>query len=151
MSVVLRNAVPSDLAACRALLGALRASTAGAAPVDPPEVDEAAAAPLFDASRGEILLACEDEAVLGMATVSYNVAMRYNGEYCQLEELIVTPAARGKNVGGLLLQGTIDRARARGCKEMGLYLLERTEHNRGFYARYGFEAIGAEMRQSLID
>ena len=75
--------------------------------------------------------------------------MRYGGEYCQLEELIVTPAARGKNVGGRLVQGAIDNARARGCAEMGLYLLETTEHNRGFYAKYGFEVIGTEMRMKL--
>jgi predicted GNAT family N-acyltransferase len=32
---------------------------------------------------------------------------------------------------------------------MGLYLLETTEHNRPFYAKYGFKVIGTEMRQDL--
>jgi hypothetical protein len=33
-------------------------------------------------------------------TVSYNLAIRYAGEYAQLEELIIDPAACGKNIGG---------------------------------------------------
>ena len=85
-----------------------------------------------------------------MVTVSYNVALRYGGEYCQLEELIVAPEARGKKVGGLSCcrrrSIALERADAR---EMGLYLLESTEHNRPFYAKYGFEPIGTEMRQRL--
>jgi len=87
--------------------------------------------------------------VLGMASVSYRPAMRYGGEYCQLEELIVDPTARGKNVGGLLVQATLDQARQRGCAEYGLYLVASTEGNAAFYAKYGFEKVGSELRQAL--
>ena len=44
-----------------------------------------------------------------MATVSYNLALRYRGEYCQLEELIVDPNARGKKVGVLLVEAMLER------------------------------------------
>jgi len=74
--------------------------------------------------------------ILGMASISFNLALRYNGEYCQLEELVVDPEARGKNVGGLLIEETIRLANIRGCKEYGLYILESTKHNQGFYAYY---------------
>ncbi len=104
---------------------------------------------LLTQQRGQILVAEEEGLVLGMATVSYNLALRYGGEYCQLEELIVDPRARGKNVGGLLVQKTVDNARLRGCGEYGLYLLESTAHNKPFYEKYGFVAVGAEMRQKL--
>lgn len=104
---------------------------------------------LIDGSRGEVLVAEEAGAILGMASVSYNLAMRYGGEYCQLEELIVDPAARGKNVGGLLVQTTVERAKARGCSDYGLYLVKSTEHNRPFYEKYGFKFVGSEMRQRL--
>lgn len=100
-------------------------------------------------NRGELLVAEEEGLVLGMASVSYNIGLRYGGEYCQLEELVVAPEARGKNVGGLLVQETITRARARGCGEYGLYLVEHTEHNKPFYEKYGFVAVGTEMRQVL--
>ena len=55
---------------------------------------------LLSGKRGEILVADESGELLGVATVSYNLAIRYSGEYAQLEELLVTPATRGKNVGG---------------------------------------------------
>ena len=104
---------------------------------------------LLDRTRGEVLVADENGSLLGVATVSYNLAIRYAGEYAQLEELIVDPEARGRNVGGLLVETAVERARTRGCAEFGLYLLEATEHNRRFYEKYGFEYIGSEMRQQL--
>jgi GNAT superfamily N-acetyltransferase len=104
---------------------------------------------LLAKGRGQILVADEAGGLLGLAAFSYNVAMRYGGEYCQLEELIVDPKARGKNVGGLLVEGMLERASARGCAECGLYLLETTEHNLPFYQKYGFARIGSELRRSI--
>jgi GNAT superfamily N-acetyltransferase len=104
---------------------------------------------LVTGNRGVIVLAEEDGDVLGVATVSYNVAIRYGGEYCQLEELIVDEKARGKNLGALLMEAVVERARERGCAEMGLYLVDRTEANRPFYEKFGFEFVGSEMRQRL--
>jgi len=107
-------------------------------------------AALLEGRRGAILIAEEDGVTLGTITISYNLAIRYSGEYCQLEELIVDSRARGKNAGGLLVQGAIKTAIAHGCAEMGLYLTESTEGNRPFYEKYGFKVVGSEMRQSLI-
>ena len=99
--------------------------------------------------RGAVVIAENDDSMLGCATVSYNLAIRYGGEYCELEELIVDPAARGLNLGRILVQRTIDDARARGCAEMGLYLVPTTEGNRGFYEKLGFGVLGTEMRQTF--
>lgn len=104
---------------------------------------------LLNQTRGEAVVAEHDAQVIGLATVSYNLAARYGGEYCQLEELIVDPEARGLNAGGALVQATVDRARQRGCAEYGLYLVAHTEHNQPFYEKYGFEKVGSEMRQRL--
>jgi GNAT superfamily N-acetyltransferase len=145
MTIDIRDAVEQDQERCAELLGELGAATGSKHDVNLAD----AFANLLTKARGQIIVADEDGVLLGMATVSYNLAMRYGGEYCQLEELILTPEARGKKLGGRLLQQVIDNAKARGCAEMGLYLLETTEHNRPFYAKYGFEVIGTEMRQSL--
>ena len=99
--------------------------------------------------RGAVVVAENDDGVLGCATVSYNLAIRYGGEYCELEELIVDEEARGLNLGRILVQRTIDDARRRGCAEMGLYLVPTTEGNRGFYEKLGFEVLGTEMRQTF--
>lgn len=141
----IRNATLDDEVACAALLDELGASSGTAADAG----FEGTFRLLVTMARGQIIVAVEDGVVLGMATVSFNLALRYRGEYCQLEELIVAEAARGRSLGGRLVQAAVNAARARGCAEMGLYLLPSTEHNRAFYAKYGFEAVGSEMRQRL--
>jgi GNAT superfamily N-acetyltransferase len=147
MSIELRNPEPEDKDRCLQLLAALNSTTDASPELPIRDSFEK----LLEKRRGEIIVAVEDATILGMATVSYNLAMRYGGEYCQLEELIVAPEARGKNIGGLLVQRTIENAKSRGCTDYGLYLLETTEHNRPFYEKYGFIAVGTEMRQRLID
>lgn len=145
MTLSIRNAMPKDRESCMALLHSLASFTGGFTnPLASTTFDR-----LLDNARGEILVAEEDGNILGMASVSYNLAMRYGGEYCQLEELIVDPAGRGKNVGGKLVEKTIERAKLRGCAEYGLYLIETTEQNLPFYEKYGFKKVGSELRQSL--
>jgi len=100
--------------------------------------------------RGAVIIAENDQEILGVATVSYNLTVRFGGEYCELEELIVDESARGLNLGRILVQQTIDDARERGCAEIGLYLVPSTEGNRGFYEKLGFVNIGTEMRQGLL-
>ena len=146
MSIDVRSAELEDRQSCLELLAALSSAKGDSSDLPIAEAFEQ----LIEKKRGEIVVAAENSTILGMATVSYNLAMRYGGEYCQLEELIVSPEARGKNIGGRLVQRTIDNARLRGCADYGLYLVETTEHNRPFYEKYGFSAVGTEMRQSLI-
>ena len=145
MVLTIRPAVAADQGRCLELVNSL-AEHAGAS------VHERAAEvfeQLLDGARGLVLVAQEEEVVLGLASVSFNLAMRYGGEYCQLEELIVDPAARGKNVGAALVEATLALARERGCGEYGLYLVERTESNWPFYQKFGFERVGTELRQPL--
>lgn len=145
MSVSIRAATAQDAEPCMALLQSLADFTGGT-------VDEEASSVfdrLLQSERGAILVAEVDGRVLGMASVSYNLAMRYGGEYCQLEELIVDPDGRGKNIGGRLVEATVALARERGCAEYGLYLVESTEQNQPFYEKYGFVRVGSEMRQRL--
>lgn len=145
MTIATRPVTEEDKARCMELLDALARTTGGQLDSQP----EIAFDRLLDGERGEVLVAEEGGVVLGMASVSYNLAMRYGGEYCQLEELIVDPQARGKNVGALLVVATLERARTRGCAEYGLYLVESTESNLPFYEKFGFRKVGSELRQRL--
>ena len=145
MAVSIRAAVATDREACIELLQELRAADRGPLSVDAGEVFDR----LLDGVRGQVLVAEDDGEMLGLASVTFNLAMRYGGEYCQLEELVVDPAARGKQVGARLVEATVEQARARGCSEIGAYLVATTEHNRPFYEKFGFEAVGTEMRQVL--
>ena len=145
MSVIVRLAKLEDQNRCAELLEVLAKATS-----DPHKIfDPKTFKNLISNERGSLVVAEENGTVLGMASISFNLALRYNGEYCQLEELVVDKEARGKNVGGLLIEETIKLAKKRGCKEYGLYILESTKHNQGFYEKYGFVKVGEEMRQPL--
>jgi ribosomal protein S18 acetylase RimI-like enzyme len=145
MSVIVRLAKLEDQQRCSELLDVLAKATS-----DPHEIfGSETFEKLISNERGSLVVAEESGNVLGMASISFNLALRYNGEYCQLEELVVDPDARGKNVGGLLIEETIRLAKIRDCKEYGLYILESTKHNQGFYEKYGFIKVGEEMRQPL--
>lgn len=104
---------------------------------------------LLEGERGAVVVAETGDGVVGCATVSYNLAVRYGGEYCQLEELIVDDSARGLSLGRLMIERVIAEARARGCGEFGLYLMPTTLHNEAFYARFGLQTLGPEMRLPL--
>ena len=97
-------------------------------------------AEFLNRAKGEILVAVEDGAVVGVITFSYAIAMRYAGEYAQVEELMVDGSQRGKGTGALLVRA------ARGCKEIGLYA---KEHTRAFYEKLGFVYAGPEVRMAL--
>ena len=145
MTITVRFAESRDRDRCEELLNLLVGNTDASENIFSGQVFETIVA----GRDGRVLLACEDELALGMASISFNYALRYDGRYAQLEELIVDPVARGKNVGGLLVEEALKAARDEGCKEFGLYLLESTKHNQPFYEKYGFGVIGHEMRQSL--
>lgn len=145
MSVNIRLAKQDDEQRCLELLNVLADTTSDSNKI----FNSDTFSKLISNERGSLLIAEENRIILGMASISFNLALRYNGEYCQLEELVVDQDARGKNVGGLLIEETLKLAKNRGCKEFGLYLLESTKHNQSFYEKYGFVVIGDEMRQSL--
>jgi GNAT superfamily N-acetyltransferase len=84
--------------------------------------------------------------VLGVISVSVNLAIRFDRAYAQIEELVVDGAARGKQVGALLVRAALAEARERGCEEMGLYPREET---RAFYEKLGFAYVGVELRRRL--
>lgn len=97
-------------------------------------------------NRGEILVAVENGTVVGVITFSYAIAMRYAGEYAQIEELMVDNSQRGKGTGALLVNACIEAAKKRGCREIGLYA---KEHTRAFYEKLGFVYTGPEVRMPL--
>ena len=49
-------------------------------------------------------------------------------------------------VGARLVEATLERARARGCAEYGLYLIEATETNWPFYEKFGFGRTEEDLR-----
>ena len=119
MSVNIRLAKPEDQRRCSELLNVLAEAT-----LEPYEIfNSDAFSKLISNERGSLVIAEENGIILGMASISFNLALRYNGEYCQLEELVVDQDARGKNVGGLLIEETLRLAKNRAAKKLDFMCL----------------------------
>ncbi|MDZ7726930.1 MAG: GNAT family N-acetyltransferase [Dehalococcoidia bacterium] len=101
---------------------------------------------LCSGERGGALVAADNGSVIGVITYSFNLAVRFGGEYTQVEELVVDEAARGKRAGAALVEACIAAARGAPGREIGLYPLEG---NRPFYEKFGFTYAGEELRQRL--
>jgi ribosomal protein S18 acetylase RimI-like enzyme len=59
---------------------------------------------------------------------------------CLLEDLFVDAAARGAGLGRALLDATLERARARGCRRIELDVNERNDAALRLYSSFGFSA-----------
>lgn len=140
MSINLRVAKFADIERCTELLQMLSGRES---------IDEGVFELFVIGERGLVIVAEEDNLIHGFASLSFNLGLRFSNQYCQLEELIVDPAARGKNIGALLMNETVRVAGEKDCQDFGLYLMESTEHNRPFYEKFGFVMVGSEMRQEL--
>ncbi len=90
---------------------------------------------------GFILVARIDDALVGVAYVSFIWALEHGGRSAWLEELYVVPAERERGVGTALLAAVIAGARAAGCAALDLEVT--ADHTRAarLYARTGFTAL----------
>ena len=102
---------------------------------------------LDDDDAGTVFVAEEDGVMLGLITLSYPLAIRCGGPYASIEEFIVTEQARGKGVGGKLLEAAIARATERGCYE----LLVSRPSDLGYpvYLRHGWKDAGKALLMNL--
>ena len=68
-----------------------------------------------------------------------------------LYDIVVDPAHRGRGVGRLLLEATIEALRDRGAPRIVLSTAERNESAQRLFARAGFRRTMIEMTRELGD
>ena len=102
---------------------------------------------LKEPELGDVLVAEEEGVLLGTITLSYPVAARCGGVYSCIEEFMVSDRARGKGVGGRLLEASLACARDRGCYE--IQVNGPSELGYPVYMRYGFKDVGKHLKQVL--
>jgi GNAT superfamily N-acetyltransferase len=98
---------------------------------------------VIEEGKGTILVAEEDSKMLGLLTLSYPVAIRCGGIYSCIEEFIVTEQARGKGVGGKLLEAAISKATEKGSYE--LQVNRPSELGYPVYLRHGWKDLGKHL------
>jgi GNAT superfamily N-acetyltransferase len=93
----------------------------------------------------EFLLAAADDdgggvRAAGVAQLRFRYGVWRAGGDCLLEDLYVDEAARGAGLGRALVEATIARARARGCRRVELDTNERNDAALRLYGSFGFSA-----------
>ena len=97
--------------------------------------------------KGTVLVAEEDDDLVGLLTLSYPVAMRCGGRYTCIEEFIVSERTRGKGVGGRLLEAAITEATSKGCGE--IQVNRPSEMGYPVYLQHGWEDLGKHLNMKL--
>jgi GNAT superfamily N-acetyltransferase len=133
-------AQPQDFETVTRLMAAFRDHLGLASPSDA-EVSSGVERLLTDPDT-EFLLAAGDDgaASAGIAQLRFRYGIWRAGGDCLLEDLFVDAAARGAGLGRALVAGTIDRARARGCRRLELDVNERNHNALRLYESFGFSA-----------
>jgi GNAT superfamily N-acetyltransferase len=93
---------------------------------------------LDDPALGAILVACEQDRLLGMVNLLYTVSTALGCRVALLEDMVVAPGARGRGIGGHLLTTAIAHAHAAGCQRITLLTDTDNVSAQGFYRRHGF-------------
>jgi GNAT superfamily N-acetyltransferase len=90
----------------------------------------------------------EEEKIIGIS-LYYMRYSTWKGLRLYLEDLIVTSAYRGKGIGKMLFESTVDEARNMGVGGMMWQVLDWNEPAIEFYKKYGADVSGEWLNCSL--
>ena len=104
-----------------------------------------------DPNIGCIVIARENNQVVGMVNLLFTVSTALGGRVALLEDMVVTPDMRGTGVGSKLLQYSVESAAEMGCLRITLLTDADNEGAHRFYQRHGFDRSSmVAFRKSLI-
>jgi GNAT superfamily N-acetyltransferase len=95
---------------------------------------------LLEPSLGRILVARQDDRIVGMANLLFTVSTALGGRVGILEDLVVRKEYRGQGIGTHLLTASLAFARESGCLRVTLLTDHDNESAIRFYLRHQFEA-----------
>ncbi|WP_166864110.1 MULTISPECIES: GNAT family N-acetyltransferase [unclassified Salinibacterium] len=115
-----------------------------AIPLDPEAFRITIASYLAGEQPSVLLHVAEDDGVvLGYALTSVVPLLSTNGPSAQLQEIVVDPAARGRDLGTQLVKAVEAECEARGVKQLTV----ASRRAGGFYDRLGFHESAEYMRR----
>ena len=95
---------------------------------------------LMKRTDSDVLVAEEEGKVVGHAAC-WTVL-----DQSELGNVAVSPGARGKGIGGALVDAVVERVRARGALECYLEVRESNEDAQSLYGQRGFAVVGRRTR-----
>lgn len=92
---------------------------------------------------GQIFVAALNGNVVGMVNVLYTVSTALGSRVALMEDMVVSPDARGLGIGSKLVEYAIAAAKAAGCSRIALLTDKENIAAQRFYERHGF--VGSPM------
>ncbi|MDO8330562.1 MAG: GNAT family N-acetyltransferase [Fluviicoccus sp.] len=89
---------------------------------------------------GLILVARNEDAILGMVNLLYTVSTALGERVALLEDMVIADNARGQGIGGQLLEQAIAASRRNGCRRITLLTDRDNIVAQRFYQKHGFTA-----------
>ncbi|MDD3519472.1 MAG: GNAT family N-acetyltransferase [Chromatiales bacterium] len=143
------QATPSDIPALSDLLSLLFAQEEEFTP-NPEAQARGLRRIVDDPAVGAVLVARDADCIVGMVTLLFTVSTALGERVAWLEDMVVSPQARGAGVGAQLLAGAISFARGAGCRRITLLTDGSNESAQRFYARQGFTRSGMVPMRLLL-
>ena len=99
---------------------------------------------------GVILVAREHQSILAMVNLLFTISTALGERVALLEDMVVSPRARGSGVGTELLKYAMDFARLSGVKRITLLTDRENTSAQRFYAKHGFsESTMVTFRRTI--
>jgi GNAT superfamily N-acetyltransferase len=93
---------------------------------------------ILDPKIGIILVARDDEKILGMINLLFTESTALGSKVAILEDMVVLPKFRGEGIGSKLIEYTISQAKKEGCKRITLLTDTENTKAQSFYRTKGF-------------
>lgn len=146
---VIEKALISDIPALSELLSFLFAQEVEFSPNTEAQI-KGLSTIINNPELGTILVYREGSEIMGMVNLLFTISTALGERVAILEDMVVSPKARGSGIGSELLSHAISFARTYGCKRITLLTDSGNQGAQRFYAKHGFTASSmAPFRLSL--
>ena len=106
---------------------------------------------ILDPKIGIILIAKEDDKILGMVNLLFTESTALGSKVALLEDMIVLSSSRGRGIGSQLIDYGISEAKKVGCKRITLLTDIENTKAQSFYQKKGFVKSKMTPYRLLLD
>jgi len=106
---------------------------------------------ILDPKIGIILIAKDDDKILGMVNLLFTESTALGSKVALLEDMIVLSSSRGRGIGSQLIDYAISEAKKVGCKRITLLTDIENTKAQSFYQKKGFVKSKMTPYRLLLD
>ena len=106
---------------------------------------------ILDPKIGIILIAKDDDKILGMVNLLFTESTALGSKVALLEDMIVLSSSRGRGIGSQLIDYGISEAKKAGCKRITLLTDIENTKAQSFYQKKGFVKSKMTPYRLLLD